>query len=312
MTVDSGCRTDAGSVADMSRFSAGAAAIRCEPWDIGTGVAGYAWRAPNPKAVLLLQHGYGHYAHEYVHGNAELIPHLLAMGVSVYAFDMWGNGRSPGMRGATDIGQAVADHLAARRKLAEQAETRSLPVFLFGHSVGGLVTVTSLLQDQSNLRGVILVSPTVTDPSPLVRALARLGGALVPARHVPGPPGKIELLTAVPEARARLGRDSLYFRRVTWVTAATASSIAHANWERYREVRVPMLAVHGDADATDPAGSRPLIKALASTDKTLRLVPGGLHVLLEDTRREDVRGLIVDWIRARIPPSPSGSTASAR
>src|SRR5215207_335361 len=74
----------------MSGVSPGAAAIRCEPWDIGTGVAGYAWRAPNPRAVLLRQHGYGHYARQYLHGNAQLIRHLLNVGVSVYAFDTQG------------------------------------------------------------------------------------------------------------------------------------------------------------------------------------------------------------------------------
>ncbi len=69
---------------------------------------------------------------------------------------------------------------------------------------------------------------------------------------------------------------------------------AHTNWGRYWHVPVPMLAVHGDAVATDPVGSRPHIEAIASADKTLRLVPGGLHVLLYDTRREDVRGFIVE------------------
>ena len=304
MTVDTGCEPDATTVADMSRFSPDAAAIRCEPWDIGTGVTGYVWRAPNPKAALLLQHGYGHYAQQYVRESAQLIPHLLDMGVSVYAFDMWGNGRSPGKRGATDVRQTVADHLAARRKLAEQLEARSLPVFLLGHSVGGLVTATSVLCDQRDLRGVVLVSPMVADANPVVRTLTRLGASLIPARNVPGPPGKIELLTAVPEARAQLDRDSLYFRRVTWITAATGASIAHANWERYSQLRVPLLVVHGDADATDPGGRRRLIETVASMDKTFHLVPDGLHALLDDTRREAVRAFILDWIRARVPPLP--------
>jgi alpha-beta hydrolase superfamily lysophospholipase len=169
------------------------------------------------------------------------------MGVSVYAFDMWGNGRSSGQRGATDIAQAVADHLAARRELASQSDTRALPTFLFGHSVGGLVTATSVLRDDIHVSGVILASPTLADANGFVRALVGLGALLAPAKHVPGPGGKIETLTALPEIQAELGRDSLYFRRVTWITAASGASLAHENWNRYAAVRAPVLVVHGES-----------------------------------------------------------------
>jgi alpha-beta hydrolase superfamily lysophospholipase len=96
----------------MSQFTPGAAPIRCQPWDIGTGVTGYVWHAPNARAVLLLQHGYAEHAQRFVKQYNGLIPHLLNMGVSVYAVDMWGHGHSPGPRVLTDIGQAVEDHLA--------------------------------------------------------------------------------------------------------------------------------------------------------------------------------------------------------
>src|SRR5215217_7122006 len=101
------CVTTPGAAADMSRFAAGAPPIHCRPWDIGTGVTGYVWHAPHPRAVLLLQHGYGEYARRFVTQYNLLIPHLLNMGVSVYDFDMWGSGHSPGRRGLTDVGQAV-------------------------------------------------------------------------------------------------------------------------------------------------------------------------------------------------------------
>jgi acylglycerol lipase len=309
MSAATACET-AGGAADMTPFSSGVAAIHCEPWDIGTGVTGYAWRAPNPRAVLLLQHGYGHYAQQYLRGNAALVSHLLAMGVSVYAFDMWGNGWSLGQRGATDVDRAVTDHLAARRKVTEDPETRGLPVFLFGHSVGGLVTVTSILRDGVNVQGVILASPTLADASGFSRAMARLGAVLAPATNIPGPGGKIESLTGAPEIQQALIRDTLYFRRVTWITAASGASLAHANWTLYPSVRAPVLVLHGDADETTSAdASRRFVDAIGSTDKTLRLVPRGLHVLLDDTKRDEVRSALLAWIEARIP---SASTAAAR
>src|SRR5262249_48677548 len=58
MVADSSCQTDDCTVADLTPLRPGAAPIRCQPWDIGTGVTGYVWPAPTPRAVLLLQHGY--------------------------------------------------------------------------------------------------------------------------------------------------------------------------------------------------------------------------------------------------------------
>src|SRR5687768_13909173 len=79
--------TGSGADVDMSLFTPGAAPIRCQAWDVGTGVQGYVWHAPDPKAVLLLQHGYGEYAHRFVREYKQLIPHALNIGISVYAFD---------------------------------------------------------------------------------------------------------------------------------------------------------------------------------------------------------------------------------
>src|SRR5687768_2681644 len=105
LSDDAGGQTGAG--ADMSQFTPGAEPIRCRPWEIGTGVRGYVWEAPEQRAVLLLQHGYGEYAQRFVERYSRLIPQLLNAGVSVYAIDLWGHGRSPGRRATTDLGRAV-------------------------------------------------------------------------------------------------------------------------------------------------------------------------------------------------------------
>jgi alpha-beta hydrolase superfamily lysophospholipase len=175
------------------------------------------------------------------------------------------------------------------------------------------VTATSVLRDDTHVSGVILASPTLADANGFVRALVGLGAFLAPAKYVPGPGGKSETLTAVPEIQAELDRDSLYFRRVTWITAASGASLAHENWNRYAGLRAPVLVVHGDSDATtSPNASRRFTDGIASTDKTLRLVPGGLHVLLEDTKRTEVRGVILEWISARIPTAVSMQTRDER
>lgn len=301
LTVDTGCESDPNTVADLSRLTAGTASIRCEPWDVGTGVTGYVWRATSPRAALLVEHGWGDYAQRYVKQSSQLIPHLLARGISVYAIDMWGNGRSPGTRGATDVGDAVEDHLAARQKLREQP----LPVFVLGHSVGGLVTATSILRDPSGVGGMILVAPALKwRVGGFMRFVARIGGFLLPTLPVPMPPADPSVQSRDVRFHERLAEDPLmHLDNVSWVTAASGAAISHANWTRYQHLTVPVLAVSGTADTvTDPASIREFIDRVRSEDRTLSLVEGGRHALLDDppSSAEALR-IVLGWLDRRLP-----------
>src|SRR5262245_6403503 len=78
------CECDPSTMAEMGEFTPGAATIRCEAWEIGTGVVAYVWHAAHPRAVVLIEHGWGDYAQRYVKQFGQLIPRLLARGVTVY------------------------------------------------------------------------------------------------------------------------------------------------------------------------------------------------------------------------------------
>lgn len=297
MVSDDSCRTDLATVAEMSALVPGAESIKCESWDIGTGVTGYSWQASDPRGVVLFQHGWGDYAQRWVQQADQLIPHLLAEGLSVYAFDMWGNGRSPGQRGLVDVEQAVTDHLAARQALRSQP----LPVFLMGHSLGGLVTATSMARDQDDLAGVVLLAPAVKyDINTSLRALVRVGAFVVPT--LPAPLGEPEPISSDKKFLKRLAEDPLATTKgVSWLTAAGGATVSRANVALYPLVEVPVLAVHGSADtSTDPTGSSDLVDALASMDKAFASIEGGRHALLDDTTADQTLDLVLDWLRTRV------------
>lgn len=274
--------------------------IPCQPWDTGTGMAGYKWIAPNERAILLYQHAFGDYTQRFVQDRSRFFPHLLAQGISVYGFDMPGSGRSAGKRGATDPFAAIKHHLVARSLLADAG----VPVFMAGHSLGGLVTATSLLHDQSNVAGAILIAPAIKyDISRKTRWLAQLGGAVVPNRKLPFRKGSVDNLTRDPHEQQKLLSDPLLDAKgVTWVTARGVAVLSTFNWLRYPQITVPVLAVHGANDTvTTPRGSEQFVNTVSSTDKTLRLFEGGLHDPLDDYVGDDMRDTIIDWITARIP-----------
>ncbi len=69
-------------------------------------------------------------------------------------------------------------------------------------------------------------------------------------------------------------------------------------------ITLPMLVMHGDADAMTAAeGSRNFHAAIGSADKTLRIYPGLYHEIFNEPERLEVMGELADWIAAHIPPS---------
>lgn len=265
----------------------------------GLARAAHVWRCPEPRANLLLQHGYSEYAERYVHHHDGLIPALCEHGFNVHAFDLEGHGESPGQRGLVDVTRAVADHRAARQALVDNP----LPLFLFGHSLGGLVTAGSTIRDPSGIEGVILTSPALPLHNVALRLLARVLAAIAPSAPAPLHLNDPSLLSHIPEIVEEAVNDPvIYHGKLRNRVAATALRQARHNRDHYAAWTVPTLILHGTADRiTGPEGSRRMHEAIASRDKTLHLVEGGYHELLNDTGRDETLRVILDWLIQRLP-----------
>ena len=124
-----------------------------QPWPLphAVPVKTFLWPAEQPRANILLTHGFGEYSARY----HRLIEALNQAGYSVYTYDHRGHGQSGGARAVNDVALLVQDHLALRESLRTLPE----PLFAFGHSLGGLVTAASYLQDPRGAAGVVLSSP---------------------------------------------------------------------------------------------------------------------------------------------------------
>ncbi|MGE0742554.1 MAG: lysophospholipase [Hyphomonadaceae bacterium] len=269
-----------------------------QAWDFGRGLSGYAWRTPNARANVLLTHGFAEYAERYVAHYHQLVPKLNALGLDVYGWDVRGHGRSPGARGVADLGETVADHRAARRAASGK------PLFLFGHSLGGLISAASVADDQTNLAGVILSAPALLLTAPAhLRAIAGAVALFAPGARL-APPLDVDGLSRIPEEIAAYKADPMISdTRVPARTGASALAIADAAWRRYSAWTLPTLALHGEKDtATNPEGSKRFFAMIASRDKKLELYPEGRHELLNDLDRDAAWSVISAWLTQRIAP----------
>ena len=254
----------------------------------------FLWPAEAVRANILLTHGFGEYSARY----HRLIGALNRAGYSVYTYDHRGHGQSSGARAVNDAAVLVQDHLALRENLRALPE----PLFAFGHSLGGLVTAASYLQDPRGAAGVVLSSPALLVGANEPGWMKAAGRVL--ARIVPGLP-----LTVLPtaglsriaeEVSAYEADEQMYHGKVPVLTAISMLKLSEGLWAKVSGWTLPTLTLHGDADQlTDVNGSRRFDREISSVDKTYVEVAGGYHELFNDTVSAEVTGKLIEWLGAR-------------
>lgn len=268
-----------------------------EPWDFNSEVAAFVWRAEKPKANILLQHGLGEYTTRYVTQYSQLIPKLNDLGFNVYGFDLPGHGYTKGERGLVNMHQALDLHLAARNAIPND-----LPLFLFGHSLGGLVTIGSIMRNQVGLHGAVISSSAMQKPSSVFeRTLAGLMVRLNPAGPMPLPRPGTEALTRDQKLVKLIDEDPLMDKgKARNLVAKTILDVSDQVWTWAENWKLPTLFIHGDADtSTNHENSKALFKAIRAVDKTLLVYPGGYHELLNDSIKDEVLPAVLGWLRVR-------------
>jgi alpha-beta hydrolase superfamily lysophospholipase len=136
-----------------------------------------------------------------------------------------------------------------------------------------------------------------------------VGGFLVPTFAMPVPTADPAVQSRDPQLHERLANDPLmHLGSISWVTAGSGATISHANWPMYERITVPALVVHGTGDVVAvPAASRAFVDAIRSEDKTLSLVDGGRHSLLDDPpSSEEALATIMVWLERRLPRPAAG------
>jgi acylglycerol lipase len=251
----------------------------------------------NPRAAIILIHGFN--AHSgYMEYPAE---QFASNGFAVYALDLRGRGRSEGERFYVE---KFTDYLDDVNTLVQGARSDNpgLPIYVLGHSAGGVIATSYVYEHQTEIAGLICESFAYDVGLPNAVALILKGiSHLTPHLHV------FSLNNADfsrdPAAVERMNNDPLITKESQPAeTAAVMLTAADALTGHFPQFKVPVLIIHGTEDkATRPAGSEKFFELAGSTDKTLKLYDGHYHDLLNDVDKEIVMTDILDWVSARLP-----------
>ncbi len=253
----------------------------------------------SPAAAVVIVHGLGDHSGRFAHVAA----HLMLHDASVYALDLRGHGRSEGepRAYAESFDDYVGDLALFLRHVREDA---AQPLFVLGHSLGGLLAARYVTaHGTGRLAGLVLSSAALQLPSDLAPLLRKAAGLLsrlaptLPTRRIPTAylsqdPGVVrgyeqDPLVETGGVRARVGHEMLQTIRLVREHAGAFT--------------LPLYLFHGTADRiTDPAGSRWLYEHAPSEDKTLRLYDGFYHETMNEPDRGRVLTDLTDWLSERV------------
>jgi acylglycerol lipase len=251
------------------------------------------------RASLVICHGVLSHSGQYLRA-AEA---FAARGFAVTALDLRGRGQSEGERYYVEhIDDYVAD-VARTIDLARRHHS-DLPVYLLGHSAGGVTSVTYALDHQHKIAGLISESFAFRVFAPDI-ALKLLEGASHFVPHIHVLKLKLSDFSRDPDWVAQLEADPYIAGEVQPVATVAAFARAGERFEReFGKITLPLLILHGTEDhATRPDGSQQMFDEVGSTDKTLKLYDGHFHDLLNDLGRDQVIADIAGWIEERLPVS---------
>jgi alpha-beta hydrolase superfamily lysophospholipase len=259
-----------------------------------------------PHGVVVIVHGFNSHSGQYMWAAEQFAKN----GLAVYALDLRGRGRSEGERFYVEKIEDFTDDVETLVKQAK-SENSGLPVFMLGHSAGGVTAGIYALDHQAEIDGLICESFAYELPVPDI-ALTFLKGLsyITPHTHVFSLNNKdFSRDAAVVE---EMNNDILI--KGESQPAQTAKVMINASArlkEEFPRITLPVLILHGTEDkATKPSGSQHFYEQTGSTDKTLKLYEGHFHDLLNDIDKEVVMADIQSWIDERIPATNEAAAGS--
>jgi acylglycerol lipase len=262
---------------------------------------------PLKPGVVAIVPGFNSHSGQYLWVGEQ----FAAKGLAVYAVDLRGRGRSDGERFYVEKIEDYLDNVSTLVTKAK-SENPGLPVFLLGHSAGGVVSCVYTLDHQSEIDALICESFAYELPVPdLVLSFLKGLSHITPQTHVFSLKNKD--FSRDPSVVESMNTDPLI--KGESQPAQTAAVMINAD-NRLREefplIKIPLLILHGTEDnATKPSGSQHFYEQAGSTDKTLKLYEGHFHDLLNDTDKELVMADIQNWIDAHIPASQTTQPVTA-
>jgi len=249
-----------------------------------------------PRAIVCLIHGLGEHTGRYEHvGKA-----LNDAGYALFGFDLRGHGQTGGPRGHIPSFDVAMQDIHQFVKFQKQNRP-GLPVFLYGHSLGGLFALAYAIQNPGGINGVIATGAALHSPlleQKVKVAMVKVLGSLFPSMIIPTglDPATISRDHSVVQ---KYVNDPLVHGKTSLGLGKTTLDAVNLCFTHATKFSLPLLLMHGKKDTlVYPSGSEEFARLAGETNKdvTLKLWDGLHHELHNEPEQAEVFKIMVEWL----------------
>jgi len=248
------------------------------------------------KALIIMVHGLGEYSGCY-DDRAEK---FAAQFVGFFIFDLRGNGHSSGKRGHASF-KTIKDDLRFIIKIMQQ-KFPSVPIVLYGHSMGGSIVLSYVVEENAGLQGVIASSPwvkLVRSLFPPLVCLVKWASYVVPWLTV-STGIRADQLSHGDIGTKSAKKDPLLHKKISVKLFTDLWNNGKMMLRNKHKLNIPLLLMHG---TDDPVTSHQASKSFAQNvegNVTFKKWHRMRHDLLKDDGNEVVFQYVMKWLSKQI------------
>ncbi len=255
----------------------------------------FRWPVRDAKAIVVIIHGLG----EHVSRYDVIAKDFNDAGLTMVGFDQRGHGKNPGIKGHVEH---FEDFLRDIDDFIKMQKT-DLPIFMLGHSLGGLIAARYNEEFQGRLKGTVLSSGAFSSQnvSGALIVMAKFFSVVRPTMAFNNGIDP-KTISRNEEVISDYTKDPLVHNRISARLSSELFKNIEIVFKRASAFTTPVLMIAGSEDKIVPyEGTKKLFSAIASKDKELKIFDGAYHEIFCDPQySSEFRKTIIDWIVKRI------------
>lgn len=260
----------------------------------GLSLFGQSWQPEDqPRAVVCLVHGIGEHSGRYVH----VADSLTRAGYTLISFDLRGHGKSEGPRGHISSYEAIMQDISSLLEVTNK-KFPQLPLFLYGHSLGGNLVLNYVLRRQPHLKGVIATAPWLRlafEPPASKIALGKMTNYIWPSFSQKSGLDTKALSRDLEVVRS-YENDPLVHNRISARMFISAYQAGQWALEHASEFSLPLLLMHGgDDNLISVEASREFANKI-NENCTLKVWDELYHEIHNEPEKEEVFKFLIGWL----------------
>jgi len=263
----------------------------------GTEMFGQDWTIDNANAAVVIVHGMGEHSGRYAH----VAEAMNTAGYSCYGFDHRGHGKTAGKKGHTPSYDVLLDTVDDVLKRAV-TENPNKPVFIYGHSMGGNVTLNFALRRSPKVTGVIGSSPWLKlafDPPAIQVAAGKLVNKIFPG-FTQSSNLDVNSISRDAEEVKKYSADSMVHDKISTSFFLGVHDAGLWAIENAGKLSVPAYVFHGSGDKLTSHDGSKEFAGKAAGDVTWKSWDGLYHECHNEPEKAQVIQAMIDWMDSKL------------